>query len=417
MRRPPALLLTALALAWHPGAEGGVIPPGYTVTDLTAGLNSGDVDGISQLAFRPGDPNHIYADRWLGFQQGGVVTRYDFNPATGAVTDPVTVASGLGEGNGLSVGIAFLGQDLYVTRANFNTLTGGITRLSNPDAGGVYQSRVDFVNNVPILGHVLGQLQIVGDSLYVGIGTRTNTGASGESVYNATISRIDDLTRANYSADGADNLPLANVATDTDPGKLHVFATNLRNAFGLRVDPTTGVVSASVNGANPPDLSPDLFYTGIKQGDRGVYPPPSNGATIQPLATLGGDLGATGFSALTFGPQAGKVLVGAIAPGNGQPGTPEGSGLLAVDPTTGAVSSFLSDFANVTDVLPDPAGGLLFTDFGFRPDQGAELNTPGGIFLLTAAPAPEPTSLALLGLGALGLLARVRRSRHAATGA
>jgi glucose/arabinose dehydrogenase len=410
MRRTLSVFLTALALPWLPGAIGGVIPPGYTVTDLTAGLNPSDVKGISQLAFMPGDPNHIYADRWPSAQQGGVVTRYDFNPQTGAISNPVTVASGLGGGNGLSVGIAFLGDDLYVTQANFNTLTGGITRFTAPDSNGVYQNRVDFINNVPILGHVLGQIQIVGNSLYVGIGTRTNTGTS-ETVYNGTIAKIDDLTKANYSANGADNLALANVLTDTDPGKLHVYATNLRNAFGLRVSPA-GEVTASVNGANPPDVSPDLFYTNIKPGDRGIYPPPGSGATIQPLATLGPDLGATGFSPLTFGPQAGAILVGAVAPGNGQPGTLEGSGLLAVDPTTGAVSSFLSDFANVTDVLPSPSGGLLFTDFGFRPDQGAELDTPGGIFLLTAAPVPEPTSLALLGLGtAAGLAARIRRRR------
>ena len=93
--------------------------------------------------------------------------------------------------------------------------TGGLVRLS-PTGGGLYGNAVEFVNNIPLFGHQIDQIQISGDSLYVGIGTRTNDG-SDETVYNGTIARIDDLTKSNYSANGANNLALANVLTDTIP--------------------------------------------------------------------------------------------------------------------------------------------------------------------------------------------------------
>ena len=370
----------------------GSPPPGYTVTKVSTGLSTADVENITQMAFKPGDPDHVYATRF-GFgnfpADGGVVTRYDYSAATGGLSNPVNVATGLD----LTGGLAFLGNTLYVstTQNVFQpNSTGGIYRLQ--DLGnGMYGNAVEFVNNIPLGDHQVDQLQISGNSLYMGIGTRTNTGdPTQESVYNGTIGRIDDLTKANYSAAGADNLALSAVLTDTDPGKLHVYASGFRNPFGVRVD-ASGNVSATDNGADPPSLTPDLFYTNIHKGDQGIFP--SGTGTIQPLTRLGLDTSADGFAVLPSGPLQGQYLVALF--NTASSGTPVGNELVTVDPTTGAVTPFLTGIGNPLDIVTDPYGRLLVSDYGPSFYNGFDPSS-GGVYLISPSAVPEPSSGVLL---------------------
>jgi hypothetical protein len=415
MSRIRTWLLALIAIAC-PGATWvfgqGSPPPGYSVTKVSTGLTTDQVENISQMVFKPGDPNHVYAARY-GFNNPatdtGVVTRYDYNATTGALSNPLNVASGLG----LTLGLGFLGNDLYVSSTQNvfqNNSTGGIFRLQL-QGNGTYGNAVEFVNNVPLGEHMIDQIQIVGNSLYVGIGTRTNDG-SNETVYNGTIGKITDLTKANYAADGANNIALANVLTDTDPGKLHVYASGFRNPYGLRVD-GSGNVSVTDNGADTPFLTPDYLYTHVPLGGKGIFPPPAPGATISPLANLGLDTSADGFDVIPSGPDQGKLLVSLFHSATaGSPPGVTGNQLVMVDPTTGAVTPFLGGLGNPLEVVQDPFGRLLVTDYGpsfynnFDPNSGA-------VYLISASAVPEPGSL-VLWLSALpvlvGVVVRSRRN-------
>ena len=234
-----------------------------------------------------------------------------------------------------------------------------------------------------------------------------------ESVYNGTVGVISDLTKANLSADGADNLPLAQVLTDTDPGKLHVFASGFRNPFGLLVT-LGGQVVATDNGQDSP-VTPDYLYKGLAQGDKGLFPTNNPGNPVQPLANLGLDTAATGPAVVPLGADQGDFLVGLFHHDLTNPSPTLGNEVVLVDPTTGAVTPSITGLTSVTDIITDPTGRILIADFGPNFDNGNAPNS-GGIYELN--PVPEPSTLALLlaGLPAVAasrrLMARPRRGRR-----
>ena len=430
-RRICGLILTAGMLAEGATAFGqGSPPPGYTLTKVSGGLTTEQSENITQMTFKPGDPTHLYAARF-GYGSpspvgGGVVTRYDFDPVSGQLSNPINVATGLTG----ALGLAFHGNDLYVS-TNLNpslpTSLGGIIRLQDvsPGQNGTqFGNAVTFINNIPVGEHLVDQLQVRGDSLYVGIGTQTNNGdPTQESVYNGTISVIKDLTKVNYSGDGADNLALANVATDTDPGKLHVFASGFRNPYGLRVD-AAGNVSATDNGADFQYLSYDLFYKNIPAGARGVFAPgvPAGqpnyvtpGATVTPTALLGLDTSADGFTPLPSGPLQNNVLV-ALFNGTSSGTNPPGNELVTVNPNTGVVSNFVTGLGNPLDVIPDPYGGVLVNDYG---PSGYNAFDPssGGVYRISASSVPELSTnvmVTVMVLGGVGIRWLRRRREGAA---
>ncbi len=380
-------------------------PPGYTLTDISAGLPRADVQYITQFAFKPGDPNHVYASRFhYSGLPSGRVTRYDYAPS-GELSNPVDVATGLGA----ALGVAFHGNEMFVATTDLATSTGGIIRLQE-QGGGLYGNPVEFVNNIPTGLHQVDQLQIQGDSLYVGVGTRTNL-ATDETPYNGTVSWIADLSQADYSAAGANNLALASVISSTDPGKLRVFASGFRNPFGVRVD-ALGQVQVTDNGADVPDRTADLLYLGLQQGDQGIFPPPGTGATVSPLTTLGFSTAATGFDRLDFGPSQGKILVNLFTDeetGTVPPLT--GHEVIAVDPITGALSTFIPNFGSPLDMLHDPYGRILINDYGptsynlYDPDSGA-------VYLLAAVPEPGTLILLTVGIAVLGASVWSRHRRR-----
>ena len=212
---------------------------------------------IAQMSWGP--DGRLYAARF----DGGVIS-FQYDSATGQLGDR-REASSL---NGL--GIAF-----HAGRGEMYQSSGGaIWRLTDDNSNGVWgesgETRVAIVSGIPTGDHDVDQIQIRGDTLYVGIGDRTinggtgvntglvidDTGGSGmafggvgntfgESAYGGTIATIRDLTKVASTTDSARLLGPVNQATIQTDGspytgnaddKLIVHSAGARNPFGLALD-------------------------------------------------------------------------------------------------------------------------------------------------------------------------------------
>ena len=215
---------------------------------------------ITQMAFGPDD--YLYAStadkgvQKFGFSQvsGRIISR--------AVASPI---------NGL--GIAFHGSEMYLS-----SFDGSIHKLTDNNHNGVWgetskgELDVAIVTGIPTGDHNVDNLQVSGNTLYVGIGRRTINGRNGafssgsmhdyggsgfwsggngytwgDAAYNGTISYIKDLTQvANTtgSANAYANTTLSRhlVMDDDSPysiravNKLVVHSAGVRNPFGLALD-------------------------------------------------------------------------------------------------------------------------------------------------------------------------------------
>ena len=347
-------------------AAPGTPPAGYTLQRVSDAIPAASLSGVSQLAFKPGDTSHLYAVR---SNTNGAVTRFDYDLATGLLSNPFAVASGLPT----PYGLAFLGSDLYVSLNAVND--GRITRLRDLNLDGQYEDRSDFVRDVPRQDHGIDQLQISGVTLYAGIGTNSNSARTDcESIYTGTIARIADLTQIDY-AGGANYLPSATEFVNTAPvdGYLRRYAYGVRNPFGLRLD-AQGRVWVSDNGAstyanmatckNFAIDTPDLIYRDVPQGAKGNFPPPGysggGGATMTAFSTVTTHAAVTGFAWLGVGPDAGRILLAEYGASNQS--NPAGHRIEMIDPTTGTVSPFITGFAGPIDIIPDTYGRMLIAD-------------------------------------------------------
>jgi glucose/arabinose dehydrogenase len=236
---------------------GPVVNSAYT-SQLRLSTSAAGVGHVTQFAAGP--DGRIYAST----SDRGVLS-FQYNAASGRLTDEKSVSSlsGLGIGFQKSTGQMYL-----------STFDGSIYRLSDDNRNGSWgesgETRVPIVQNLPPGDHNTDNIQIVGDTLYVGIGDRTinggtgvNTGGSiddyggkgmfyggngttfGESAYNGTISWIRDLkavpstpNAAGLFADNSQATIQSNSLpfTSDDPGKLVVHSAGTRNPFGLAVD-------------------------------------------------------------------------------------------------------------------------------------------------------------------------------------
>jgi glucose/arabinose dehydrogenase len=241
-----ATLAAALCLVSRVEAMGPIISPGYqsrlSIDNAISGAGM-----VTQMAWGP--DGRLYASRFVG---GAVSFRYD--AATGLLDD-MKAAS---EISGLGIAFAPGRGEMYLSSMN------GLWRLTNTSGSGQWGSgagdvKVQIVSEIPTGNHAVNQLQIQGNTLYVGIGTRTYNGGTnnpsppgqdpadnaGESAYNGTISWIRDLSQVANTTDAARVLGAPNVATiqnngspftTTDPGKLAVHSAGARNPYGLALD-------------------------------------------------------------------------------------------------------------------------------------------------------------------------------------
>jgi hypothetical protein len=248
----------------------------------TAGTGAGRITQFAQ-----GPDGRIYAST---ADRGVESFRYD--ASTGKLSDMKTVSeiSGLGVGFQQSTGQMYL-----------SSFDGSIYRLTDDNHNGVWgesnETKVAIVQNLPQGDHNVDNIQVVGNSLFVGIGTRTinggtglNTGGAiddfggkgmfnggqgntvGDSAYNGTISWIKNLNAVASTANAAGLFPDKSLSTiqnnstpftSTDPGKLVVFGAGARNPYGLAVDKSGSVFFS--NNYNRADTNGDGTAT------RGLY--------------------------------------------------------------------------------------------------------------------------------------------------
>jgi glucose/arabinose dehydrogenase len=225
----------------------------------------------TQLAFGPGpDPNKAYL---YVASDTHPVRRFEVDSVTGTLTNRVDVLPLAG------LGIAFrsdsLGRsELYLSSPYLseNAANAGLSRLIrfvDVDGDGVFNGVSDvnasIAHGIPADGHTLNQIQIAGDTLYVGSGTRTQNGGLdtlfsgdlfGDSAYSGAILVIDDLELVPTSANAAGfSVYLAEPTlaeyealingttagaeapfTSTAVNKLRVHSAGLRNPFGVALD-------------------------------------------------------------------------------------------------------------------------------------------------------------------------------------
>ncbi len=390
--RLAGVLALAASLPSPVRASPGTPPAGYTLTRVSDAIPAAAMGDISQLAFAPGDPSHLFAVR----SSANVIVRFDLDPGSGALSNPIDVATALPS----PIGLAFRGADLYVSLNAANDSR--ITRLRDLDHDGLFETRSDFVRGVPNRDHGIDQLQIVGATLFAGIGTKWNGGdpTCEGSVYTGTLARIADLDQIDYGS-GANYLASSTEFVNPAPvdGYLRRYAYGFRNPFGLRLD-GQGRVFVSDNGASACNTcsscsnfaidTPDFFYASVPVGAKGQFPPAGypggGGATLAPVATLATHAAVTGFAWIATGPDAGKIALAEF--GASSPSIPAGRDLVMVDPATGVVTPMVSGFAGPTDVESDGIGRLWIADYV---EPAIYLLTPPGILNVADRGAESPS--------------------------
>jgi glucose/arabinose dehydrogenase len=387
---------------------------GSFATEFSLSPIGSNLGGISQMAFAPGDPNHLYLTTF-----GEGVWRYNYS-ANGSLTSGVKVVEpGVANTGGVegSLGIAFhqdptLGLVMYIAPAvpftggaGFDDLaTQTIVRLTDAGGNGVFGDELGdvnqvIVNNVQVcLQHQINQMQVIDNSLYVAIGTRTSNGGvddplnggdqtyPGETAYNGAVNFIDDLTllSSDTTTTNVAGFSITNYQTDTqaftssDAGKLRVFSTGFRNNYGLAVDSNDELwVSMNQQGPNAqgePNRPDELHHSsfrddhGFAKANDEVGDWKTNadavGAgyfqnSVAPVATLGSNSSSNGFE---FLPMSGVPvdLEGDVLIARRQP-----NDVWIVDPSTGDTEVFATGFNRPMDVLRDPFGNMLIAEGAF----------------------------------------------------
>ncbi len=389
-----ALFGCLVMLSGQTSGQPTVLKPGYTLTKISENVPAG---GIAQMTFNPNDNAHLYVAR-----STASVTRYDYDPVTGSLSAAVDVATRLGDH---ALGVGFYKDDLYVALDNGGSITqrpgdGRITRLSDPDENGVYRVRHDFVHSINKGNHDVNQVQIVGDTLYVGIGAVGRTGnPREENIYTMTIARIVDLGQIDFSGpiDADFKGPINYLADETEwlntagaDGQLRYYASGFRNPFGIAIDPD-GDLWVSCNGNSDAGfLSHDFLYKKVPLGGQGVFPlesfgfgpPHITGTPISPFLDLGQSPSPTGFDFIPAGPDKGKVLLAEVGSSTVTP--PVGRDVLLIDPETGQWEQLITFpmTAGPTDVVRDPFGRMLIAD-----------HEDGIVWLLTPPGVTQPAEL------------------------
>ena len=239
--------ITLVCLGFPDVANAASIAPPFQnqlqINRISGSLFDTNPSKITQMAF--GSDNRLYA---ITEDRGVESFAYDLN--NGILSDRKTATNI----NGL--GIGFQGNTMYLSAYN------KIVRLTDDNINGLWgesgETNVNLVEGIPTGDHTADQIQIQGNTLYLGIGTRTINGTNvifsgsdslGETSYGGTISWIQDLTlvpsipnaaqlRDNNGnlLSGLDFLTNSTPYTSTAKDKLIVHSSGARNPYGIAFD-------------------------------------------------------------------------------------------------------------------------------------------------------------------------------------
>lgn len=236
-----------------------VAPPfadDLTLTNVGAGMFG--TSRITQMAMAPG-PTSGTQYLYLSSNQNGIrrVT-YDMATSTIIPNSLETVAGSIrGNGVGIHNGVVYATEP-YESSASSSVDLSRVWRIEDMGFG----ARAAIVEGIPRQDHGVNHIQVIGDSLYVGIGVRTRNGAFqtfsgdayGESAYGGSIGVIENLNNVAGTANSAGFYPAnptsaqyrnlirgadpagASPYTTTDDNKLRIHSSGTRNPFGLAVD-------------------------------------------------------------------------------------------------------------------------------------------------------------------------------------
>jgi glucose/arabinose dehydrogenase len=403
----------------------------FTLTEILAGgpgaqlpfATSIDAQ-IGQMTFGP--DGRLYVATLDGSKTAdsdeGIV-RFDYSP-TGILTNKTKVNATP------STSVAFhqdptLGAVMYITDAvdifgAGATVNNGVLRRmtdTNGDGqwGGAGDVNQQIVNNVPVeREHRMNQLQILGNSLYMGIGTLTTDGHN-EAAYTGTVSWIEDLTTLSGDTTTTNiagfneafvtaGVPSNSITpmTSTDPSKLRVHSIGLRNPFGIGLDGDGNLWASMNNDQGIPGIGTpsDLFfkaqqfanygfkheYTGEFDAGAGTNRGDGTPYTDNPAVVAAGFSAAKNVTSTTaegvvvgYNPAAPNGSLGpSAAVGGVDFATANGFNLrwhkdafigrwtfqdvVAVDLDTGETVQIASGFNRVLEVVADPFGNLLVAE-------------------------------------------------------
>ncbi len=259
------LLLVAMAIEVQ-GLQAQTIAPAHasnlTISNIGGAFfnTAANASRVTQMTFGPG-PDAAKTYLYLSSHVHGV-RRAEYNSATGSFVGGLTSVSTV-KGNG----IAFHGNTMYLTdtyqsSADANISLSRLWRASDANNDGIYETSVPIVEGIPRNDHSANQIQIRGNSLFVGLGVRTRNGVNqtfngetfGESAYGGSVGIIEDVTQVANSANSAGFFPANPTAaqhkdlvdgtnpvggspyTSTAVNKLRAHSTGLRNPYGVRLD-------------------------------------------------------------------------------------------------------------------------------------------------------------------------------------
>lgn len=434
----------------------GQVIDGNVAAHFTNANQIGTLGGvITQLAFDPNDDSSLYVATWMSgiwrfdYAEGGALSN-----GSQVIAPEVNLNRDGTHANG-SYGIAFhddpaLGSVMYLSRALVNDTSfsprtqglGSIVRVNDANGDGTWGGTGDLnqtiADNIFVAQwtHQIDQFAVHGNTLYVSVGSLTNNGgvdfsgntgiaAIGESAHTAAILFIADLTQVgltdnaayfNIGSDLSDPADVqafktdTNVFTSTDPAKLRVFSTGLRNPFGIAVTDEGDVYVSNNQGGATAGLE-DQLYLSEFQDDHGFNkagdavggdwknPNNSNASALaaqnagyfqnvpdpqqDALALLGSNTSVTGldFVRAPSNPFDDHIVV-ARHSNNGQD-------IVLVDPVTGAVQNLLArqNGDRPTDVVADPYGDLVI---GYSTNEIRFVEVVGGVGVggNTNPPAP-----------------------------
>ncbi len=276
---------------------------------LYSSSSSATQSRASQLAMGPGpDPAQVYL--YISSPTHGI-RRFEYAPATGLLTNRVDVIPFV-RGNGIALRANDRGQtelyasESYVSANAPSRILSRLRRFVDADGDGVFGSIGDvdaaIAQGVPAGFHTLNQIQILGDALFVGHGTRTLNGARqgadgdrfGESAFGGALLMIEDLDEVATVEDAAGFPAYVPHPTDSQyqdlieaaatgaeapytsmaSNKLRVHSAGVRNPFGVAFD-QRGTVWFTVNFHRVNNTGFDRRVTG-DGADPDAFDGPSN---------------------------------------------------------------------------------------------------------------------------------------------